>query len=96
MSDWASDAADAVERVVSTVRDRTVEPAQLAAKYLVYGLVAAFLVSTALTMLAIASFRLLNVVLPVWASYLVLGGILVAGGSVCWILRTPRTQGASQ
>lgn len=94
MSDWASDAADAVERVVSTVRDRTVEPAQLAAKYAVYGLVAVSLIGTALMMMTIASFRLLNVVLPVWASYLVLGGILVLGGASCWALRAPRSSGA--
>lgn len=94
MTDWASDAADTVEQVVSTVRDRTVEPAQAAARYIVYGLVAAVLVATALMMLAIAVFRLLNVVLPVWASYLVLGGILVLGGVLCWALRRPRAAGA--
>ena len=44
MSDWTTDAADAIENAVALVRDRTVEPARTASKYVVYGLLAVLLV----------------------------------------------------
>lgn len=85
--DWTDQGADIVENVVVTIRDKTIVPARTAAKGLVYGTLAAFFISLALLILAIGAFRLLNVGLPVWASYLVLGGIFVAGGTLCWIKR---------
>lgn len=90
MSDWAGEAADTIERVVVAVRDKTVAPAEALAKAVVYGLVAAVLLSIALLMTAIAAFRLLNLVLPVWASYLVIGGILLLAGVLLWWQRSPR------
>ena len=87
MQDWTEQGADIVENVVVTIRDRTVVPARTAAKGLVYGLLAACFISLALLVLLIGAFRLLNVALPVWASYLVLGGICVAGGTLCWVKR---------
>ncbi|MFZ4514885.1 MAG: phage holin family protein [Acidimicrobiia bacterium] len=87
MQDWTDKGADFVESAVTTLRDRTIVPARTAAKGLVYGTLAAFFVSLALLILAIGAFRLLNVGLPVWASYLVLGGIFVTVGALCWIKR---------
>jgi hypothetical protein len=90
MSDWTSDAADTVERVVTTVRDRTVVPVQAAARAVVYGLLAAFFIITALLLLAIMVFRLLSIALPVWAAWLIVGGISVIAGGFCWSRRSPR------
>ncbi len=89
MSDWTTEAADTVERLVTTVRDRTVVPARAVTKGLVYGLLTAFLVGAALTLLAIALFRALSILLPVWAVWLVLGGIFVLAGGFCWSRRPP-------
>lgn len=85
--DWTDQGADIVENVVVTIRDKTIVPARTAAKGLVYGLLAGCFISLALLILAIGAFRLLNVGLPVWASYLVLGGIFTTVGTLCWLKR---------
>lgn len=91
MADWTSDAVDTIENVVATVRDKTVVPAQKATKAVVFGLLVAFFVLTALLMLAIALFRVLVVLTgEVWAAYLILGGIFVIAGAFVWTLRASR------
>ena len=82
MADWTTDAVDTLENVVATVRDKTVVPAQKATKAVVFGLLVAFFVLTAVLMLAIALFRVLVVLTgEVWAAYLILGGIFVIAGA---------------
>ena len=88
MSNWTNQAADAIEKAVATVRDRTVEPAQRAAKVVVFGTLAVCCVITATLLLAIAGFKVLNYVMPIWATWMVLGGIFIAGGLFCWTRRT--------
>jgi hypothetical protein len=88
MSNWTIQAADAIDKTVSAVRDRTVEPAQRAAKAIVFGVLAACCVMTALLLLAIVTFRVLSLAIPVWASWMVLGGIFIAGGLFLWSRRT--------
>src|SRR5439155_9070995 len=61
MSDWTTDAVDNIERVVTTVRDRTVTPAQNVTRAIVFGLLTAFFVATALTIVSIGMFRLVDV-----------------------------------
>ena len=86
MSDWTTDAVDNIERVVTTVRDKTVTPAQNAARAIVFGLLTSFFVATA------PDARLDRSVPPgrrlphrgVWATYLVFGGIFVVAGTFCW------------
>ena len=96
MADWTTDAVDTLENVVAAVRDKTVVPAQKATKAIVFGLLVAFFVGTALLMLAIAIFRVLVVLTgEVWASYLILGGIFVLAGGFCWSLRSPRNEDAN-
>ena len=91
MADWTTQAADAIENAVSTVRDRTVVPARKATKAVVYGLLATFFVGTAAIMALIALFRVLVVITgEVWAAYLIVGGIFVIGGTFCWAMRAPR------
>jgi hypothetical protein len=91
MADWTTQAADAIENAVSTVRDKTVVPARKATKAVVYGLLATFFVATAAIMALIALFRVLVVITgEVWAAYLIVGGIFVIGGAFCWAKRAPR------
>ena len=91
MADWTTDAVDTLENVVAAVREKTVVPAQKATKAVVFGLLVAFFVLTAVLMLAIALFRVLVVVTgEVWAAYLILGGIFVLFGCWCWSKRNPR------
>ena len=47
MSDWTTDAVDNIEWVVTTVRDKTVTPAQNVTRAIVFGLLTAFFVATA-------------------------------------------------
>jgi uncharacterized protein YacL len=96
VADWTTDAVDTLENVVAAVRDKTVVPAQKATKAVVFGLLVAFFVLTALFMLAIALFRVLVVLTgEVWASYLILGGIFVLAGAFVWRLRSPRNEDAN-
>ena len=88
MSHWTVQAADAIEKTVATVRDRTVAPAERAAKAVIFGVLAACCVITALLLLSIVGFRSLSLVIPVWATWMVFGGIFMAGGLFCWSRRT--------
>lgn len=87
MSDWTVETADTIERAVATVRERTVEPAQAATRAVVFGLLAGFFVAAALTLLSIALFRVLVLAVPVWAAWLILGGIFVVAGAFMWAKR---------
>jgi hypothetical protein len=89
--DWPANAADTIERVVGTVRDKTVVPAQKATRAVVYGLLAAFFLVTAAGLLIIGAFRGLVILTgEVWAAYGISGGILVLAGAFCWSRRVKR------
>jgi hypothetical protein len=90
MDDWATQATDWVERGVGAIRDRTVGPAQQIVKFIVYGVLVAILAITALVLFSVLLLRLLNLFLPDWAAWLVLGVIFLAGGALAFIFRTPR------
>jgi uncharacterized protein YacL len=85
---WAPELADTVERVVTTVRDKTTNNVVLVARGVVFGLLAALLGLTALVLLVLALTRGLQAVLDtfvsheraVYLSYLILGGICCLGG----------------
>jgi len=91
MSDWTTDAADAIDRSIALVRERTVEPAQAVTRVVVYGLLAGIIVGPALVLTAIGVFR--GLVLAeqgyTWAAWCTLGGIFVLLGAVCWSKRNP-------
>jgi hypothetical protein len=89
MSDWTTDAADAIERSVSMVRDKTVTPAYSATRYVVYGLLAALIGIPAAILAVIGLFRGLVLVWQgyVWAAWLTLAGIFLAAGAFCWTKR---------
>jgi hypothetical protein len=89
MSDWTSDAADAIERAVALVRERTVDPVRAVTRAVVYGLLALLLVSTAGLLLGVGAFRGLVELYQgeVWAAWCTLGGIFVLGGGFLWARR---------
>jgi hypothetical protein len=89
MADWTTQAADAIEAAVSAVRDRTVVPAQRATRAVVYGLLVAFFVATALVLLIVGVFRgLVLLTGRAWVAYLIVGGMLVIAGAFCWSRRS--------
>ncbi|MDQ1512157.1 MAG: hypothetical protein QOG50_4001 [Actinomycetota bacterium] len=92
MSDWTTDAADAIDNAIGLVRERTVEPVQAVARAVTYGVLAALVLLPALTLSTIAVFRLLTIAARghVWAPWCGLGGIFVLGGWFCWNRRNPR------
>ena len=90
MADWTTQAADAVEKAVVLVRDKTVVPAERGARMFVYGLLTAFFALTAFLLVTILVFRVLVIFLPVWAAWLIIGGIFVVAGGFCWSLRSKK------
>ena len=91
MSDWTTDAVDNIERVVTTVRDKTVTPAQNVTRAIVFGLLTAFFIATAVVLVVIAFFRGVFIITGrVWGAYFIVGGILILAGAFCWVMRSPR------
>ncbi len=90
MADWTADATDAIERAVSTVRDKAVAPAQSISRAIVFGLLAALVALPAIVLLGLGFFRGLVLLYQgeVWAVWLTLGGICVLLGGFCWSKRT--------
>jgi hypothetical protein len=94
-ADWPAQAADTIERVVGSVRDKTTGPALTVARGVVYGLFAALVGATAAVLAIIALVRLVDNYLPdawfgeehMWATYLVLGVGFLALGALFWTRR---------
>ena len=91
--DWAAQTADAIERLVGSVRAKTAEPLEKVARALVYGLIAAIVGVAAMVLVAVSLVRGLDVVLPgeVWAAHALTGGIFVVAGLLLWRKRTVKT-----
>jgi hypothetical protein len=87
--DWPVHAADTVERVVGTIRDKTTVPLTTAARAIVYGLVAGVMGAAIVVLLSIVAVRVLNVYLPddVWAAHLVVGMLFTLIGLFLWSKR---------
>jgi Putative Actinobacterial Holin-X, holin superfamily III len=90
MDDWTTQAAGAVERAVGMVRERTVGPAQQIVKFVVYGVLVAILALTAVVLFSVLVLRVLNLFLPDWAAWLVLGALFLIAGFVAFAFRTPK------
>jgi hypothetical protein len=98
--EWPAQAADTIVRVVGEVRDATTGKAILAARGVVYGLLAGLLGAALGVMIAIASVRLLVVYLPesvfgpthVWAAHMITGLVFTIAGMVLWSKRKPAAQ----
>ena len=91
MSDWTTDAANAIDNAVGLVRERTVEPVAAAARALTYGILVVLVLIPALTLTTIAAFRLLTIAAQgdVWIPWCGIGGIFVIAGWFCWSKRNP-------
>jgi hypothetical protein len=93
--DWPAQAADTIERVVGSVRDKTTGPALTVARAVVYGAFATLVGTACLIVLLIGALRVIDSYLPdavfgedhMWAAYLILGLLLVIGGGVLWSRR---------
>jgi vacuolar-type H+-ATPase subunit I/STV1 len=86
---WPSQAADTVERLVATVRDKTTGPLLKVVRAIVFGFVALVLGLVAFTILAIAAVRLLTLIPGgVWVGYLIAGGVFLLVGFGFWSRRT--------
>lgn len=88
--DWPVRATDAIERLVDQVRSKTTGPAIVASRWVVYGLVAAFLGLVALVLLVIGLVRGLDVAIPgdVWIVYVALGAVCLLAGLLLWRKRS--------
>jgi hypothetical protein len=102
--DWPSQAADTIERVVGTVRDRTTKPALTVARAIVYGTFAVVVGITALVLAAISLVRIVDVYLPedvfgeenTWFAHLVVGLPFVVAGLFLWSRRRARSEPVEQ
>jgi len=88
--DWTVQAADTIESVVGTIRDKTVVPLTTVARGIVFGLIAGILGIVTLVLFIIGLFRVVVVYLPgwfadrsgrsVWAADVLFGGIFTLAG----------------
>jgi hypothetical protein len=96
--DWTVRAADTIDGVVGTVRDRAVQPLTTLGRAVVFGLLAAIVATVTTVVLAAGVVRLGVVYLPfhpvarrVWVTEAGLGGIFVLLGLLAWSRRSKRT-----
>lgn len=82
--EWPAQAADLIVDTISKVRDKTTRPALVAARGLVYGLLALVIGSVALVVFLVLLVRLANNYVPghVWWIYLALFAVLTPGGLI--------------
>jgi uncharacterized membrane protein len=91
MSDWTTDAADAIENAVAQIREKTVVPAKSFSKGLVYGILAVLIGLPAVLLVVIMLFRLFVIMFQgyVWAAWFLMGAIFIAAGWLAWAKRNP-------
>ena len=77
--EWNETVLKTVDSIVEIANKKVVMPAHRIARFFVYTFVAIVFI-----LLSISSFRLLNLAMPVWASYLTIGAIFVLIGSIFW------------
>jgi hypothetical protein len=90
--DWVTQATEAIEGAIDSIRDKAVVPLRTVARAIVYGLLAAIVGLAALVVFAIAFVRMLNIYLGnipgapdgVWLADLVAGAIFVILGVFFW------------
>jgi putative superfamily III holin-X len=80
--DWAAQITDQIDRVVSTVRDRTTRPALTVVRGLVFGIIALAGAITALVLLSVVLIRALTELTgESWIAFLITAGIFLALGA---------------
>ncbi len=92
-AEWPAKAADAVDAAVGAIHDKALRPLFLAARAVVFGLVAAVVAAVVVSLGVVGLIRLLTVyAFPgrVWASYALVGFVLCLGGALLWTRRGSR------
>jgi hypothetical protein len=87
---WAADLADTIDRFVGKVRTTVTNRAVYAVRAVVFGLVIAIAAPVTFALMLILGTKLLQRLIAiatdhdssVWTSYVVLGGLMVLGGSL--------------
>ena len=87
---WASDLADTIDRYVSKVRTTVTDRAVYAVRAVVFGIVVLIAAPVTFTLLVILVTKFVQRLIAIatdhdssiWASYMVMGGLLVVGGSL--------------
>lgn len=86
-ADWPVQAADHVVEAIGKVRDKTTKPAMIAARALVYGLMAVILGAVAIVVFIILLGRIWSNSVPgdpdIWVLYLLLSVLMIFGGLYC-------------
>jgi hypothetical protein len=86
---WPAQAADTIERLVGTVREKATGPILKAVRAVVFGFVALILGLIAVTILAIVAVRLLTLIPGgVWVGYAIAGGVFLLVGFGLWSRRS--------
>ena len=80
-----------LEGFVETVKSKTTEPVQKAAKVLVFGFMAIGVLIMLFFLLTIMAIRLFDWFLPIWGAYATLGGMFSIAGLLVWSRRQPRS-----
>ncbi len=94
LSDLPVRGTDLVESLVTLLRDKTVRPATLATRAVVFGIIIFAASVVTVTLVSIALIRLLTVYAfdgRVWLSDLVVGVMFVVAGLAAWTQRTVST-----
>jgi hypothetical protein len=87
---WAADVTDTIDRYVGKVRTTVTDRAVYAVRAVVFGIVIAIAAPVTFTLLLILGTKLVQRVVAIgvdhdssiWLSYVILGGLLVLGGSL--------------
>ena len=86
--DLASRAADSIEQLVVTIRDKTTKPAVVVVRAVVYGTLAGIVGIAAIVLLIVGLERLLTILTgEAWIAHLITGALFVILGLVCMIKR---------
>jgi hypothetical protein len=89
-TDWTVQAADTIEGLVTSIRNKTTVPLTTVARGIVFGILAAFAGGAAMVLFAILAVRVLNL-LPgdVWVAHLITGMVFTLIGVFAWSKRRP-------
>lgn len=84
--EWPAQAADTIVDTIAKVRDRTTKPAIIAARGLVYGLLASIIGTVAFVLLLVLIVRLWANYVPghVWVIYAIFAVVFSMAGSMAW------------
>jgi hypothetical protein len=89
-SDWTVQAADTIESVVGSIRDKTAVPLETVARALVYGIILGVVGLATLLLLTVALVRAGTYLADVWIVDGALGAIFTLLGLLLWRKRRPR------